>query len=53
MSWIIPGVLFALAYLAWRWSWRTDLWLHAVGRFVVACVLMVMAATWALSLVVG
>ncbi|WP_324730988.1 hypothetical protein [Pseudomonas paeninsulae] len=54
MSWLIPCTLFALAYLAWRWSWTADLWMHAVGRFVLACSLLSWAVVAAVvALVAG
>lgn len=51
--WTIPVILFALAYLSWRWSWRADLWMHAVVRFVLACLLLSWSVIWALALLVG
>lgn len=51
--WFIPLSLFALAYLSWRWSWRADLWVYAVARFALACLLLSWSAIWALALLVS
>lgn len=46
MPWLIPALLFALAVVFWRLSFRTDDRLVAWCRFLLACFLLCLAVIY-------
>lgn len=50
--WTAPIILLLLSVALWRWSWRADLWLHAVARFMLACSVLSWSVVWAVVLLV-
>ena len=47
MNWLIPTILFALAYLSWRWSFKADEALVAWCRFILAVFLLALSLIFA------
>lgn len=52
-AYLAPLILLALSVAFWRWSWRADLWMHAISRFVIACALLSWSAVWAMAVLVA
>lgn len=46
MTWLIPTILFVLAFASWRWSFRAADKLVAWCRFILAVFLLCLAAIY-------